>query len=448
VFYNSDSREKYCHNGGARVKLIKKCDPREVEKIQLGADDYIDHLYGCFRFDNPRGGRFEPERAVEIVFRSGKKIGVSVPEAMSIELPEGKVVNTEFFTLEPVGGHLDTMMLLTMRAGWNQTEGDLARIVGLDPSGTFVARLAGADFDIPVATATLAPLGERHTWIGMILVHPELRRQGMANAMMQHCVREAIERGKILNGLDATPMGNTVYGAVGYVDSYRIWRSWFRPSEFRDSPHDTDRISPVAPEDLDELIRYDSARFLERANIIRALYEDSKDEAYLYRNDNGDLAGYVFARPGRLRYFVGPFTADSKQIATGLLACVCKSLDSKGIEEAFIDTPENKFDNPGVYDRSKFDQEKKPTCHQLIRNITPVRDFTRMYQAVDERKAEDLIENFTKVEKLERSSERVEAFAGTMRASTANYTETMGFMEYEARVLQKYYWGITGPEKG
>ncbi len=430
------------------MKLIQKGDPREIDSLQLGVDSYIDRLYGCFRFDNPRAEGFAAEREVEIVFRSDKKIKVAVPEPMRIVLPEGKAVNLDCFSMEPIGDNLDTMMLLTMRAGWNQTESDLERIAGFDPNGCFAAKLTAEDYDIPVATATVAPLGGRHTWIGMILVHPELRRQGIANAMMQHCVRYAIGQGKIINGLDATPMGNTVYGAVGYVDSYRIWRSYFSPAQFRDTPHDTDRVSAVGPGDLEELVRYDTARFLERANIIRALYEDSREEAYLYRNDNGDLAGYLLARPGRIRYFVGPFTADSEEIAASLLACACKSLDAKGVAEAFIDTPEIRFDDPGVYDRSVFDQEKKPSSHRLIRRITPVRDFTRMYQAADERKAGELIENFMKVEKLERSSERVQAFTVTMQASVANYTETLGFLEYENRVLQKYYWGITGPEKG
>ncbi|MBN2289029.1 MAG: GNAT family N-acetyltransferase [Candidatus Glassbacteria bacterium] len=430
------------------MKLIKKNDPREAGTIELGRDAYTDRLYGCFRFDNPRAGGFAPEREVEIVFRSGNKIQVRVPESMRIQLPEGKAVNLGSFSMEPIGENLDTMMLLTMRAGWNQTEADLRRIVDLDPRGSFVARLAAGDYDIPVSTATVAPLGERHTWIGMILVHPELRRQGIANAMMQHCVRYAIDQGKIINGLDATPMGNTVYGAVGYVDSYRIWRSYFSPAEFRNSPHDTDRVSRVSADELEELVRYDTARFLERGNIIRGLYADSAGEAYLYRDDNGDVRGYVLARPGRLRHFVGPFLADSREAAADLLACVCKSLDRQGVREAFIDTPESRFADPGVYDKSVFDQEKKPSGHRLIREITPVRDFTRMYQAVDERKAEELTANFTRVEKLERSSARVEAFTQTMRASVANYTETMGFLEYEANVLQQYYWGITGPEKG
>jgi GNAT superfamily N-acetyltransferase len=431
-----------------KVKLIKKSDPREVERIDLGRDDYIDRLYGAFRFDNPRAGGFAAEREVEIVFRSDRKIKVSVPEAMSIKLPEGKAVNLDSFSMEPIGENLDSMMLLTMRAGWNQNETDLARIVGFDTNGSFVARLADDDYDIPVATATVAPLGERHTWIGMILVHPELRRQGIANAMMQHCVRYAIDQGKIINGLDATPMGNTVYGAVGYVDSYRIWRSFFSPSQFRGTPHHTDRVAAVTPKTLDELIRYDTAHFLERANIIRDLFRDSNGEAYLYRKDNGDIAGYILARPGRLRHFVGPFLADSQEVAADLLACVCKSLDSQGVKEAFIDTPESRFADPGVYDKSVFDQERKPSGHRLIKEITPVRDFVRMYQAVDERKAEELIENFVKAEKLERSNERVRDFEQTMRAGVANYTETMGFMEYEEKVLQDCYWGITGPEKG
>ena len=310
------------------MKLIKKCDPREVDSIRLGEDSYVDRLYGCFRFDNPRAEGFATEREVEIIFRSGEKIKVTVPEPMKIPLPEKKVVNLDSFVIKPIGKNLDTMMLLTMRAGWNQVETDLKRIAGFDPQGNFVARFVTEHCDIPISTASVAPLGERHTWIGMILVHPELRRQGVANAMMQHCVRYAIRQGKIINGLDATPMGNTVYGAVGYVDSYRIWRCHFSPAEFREAIYDTNRISRIEQSELKELIRYDTARYLERGNVIRGLFEDSKDETYIYRDDNGDICGYVFARPGRIRYFVGPFLADDEKVAAGLLAAEQDLVDS------------------------------------------------------------------------------------------------------------------------
>lgn len=430
------------------MKLIRKNDPRESNLIELGRDSYTDRLYGCFRFDNPRAEGFSPERRVELVARSGNNVTIRVPESMKITIPPGKAVNRDFFRLEEIGDNLDSMMLLTMRAGWNQVERDLERIVGFDPQGNFVATFTTGDYDIPVGTATVAPLGRRNTWIGMILVHPEVRRQGIANAMMQHCVRYAISQGKILNGLDATPMGNTVYGAVGYVDSYRIWRCWFRPEQFRDTNHDSARISRIEEKDLPALVKYDTARFMERENIIRGIFPDCEGEAYLYRNDNGEIEGYVYARPGRIRHFIGPFTADSEEIARDLLACVCKSLDSKGVTECFIDTPEDRFADPGVYDKSVFDQVKKPFGHVLIQDLTPVRDFTRMYQAVDERKAAGLIEQFITVEKLDRGSRRVNEFAEAMNDSIANCTESLAFMEYEKNVLQKYYWGITGPEKG
>ena len=430
------------------MKLIKKGDPREADSIQLGRDSYLDHLYGVFRFDNPRADGFQTEREEEIISRSGKKFKISVPESLRIALPERKAVNLDSFHMDPIGDNLDSMLLLTMRAGWNQVERDLERIVALDPQGNFVAHFTGPDYDIPVATASVAPLGARHTWIGMILVHPELRRQGVANAMMQHCVRYALSQGKIINGLDATPMGNTVYGAVGYVGSYRIWRCFFPTAQFREVKYDGSHISRVEESDLEELVRYDAARWLERGNVLRELWRDSREEAYLSRNDNGDIEGYLLARPGRLRFFVGPFSADSEKPAANLLAHTCRSLDSRGVSEAFIDTPESRFADPGKYDRSLFDQLNKPSGHALIKELTPVRDFTRMYQVADERKAAALVAEFIAQEKLEKSNRRVQEFADAMYASVANCTETLGFMEYEKRCLQKYYWGISGPEKG
>ncbi len=430
------------------MKLIQQADPRQVQTIELGDDSYTDRLYGCFRFDNPRADGFQAERELELVMRSGVRHKITVPQELKIALDAGKAVNNESFYMETIGENLDSMLLLTLRAGWNQVEEDLKRIVDLDPQGNFVAGFRGEGYDIPVSTASVAPVGERNTWIGMILVHPELRRQGIANAMMQHCVQYAIEQGKVINGLDATPMGNTVYGAVGYVDSFRIWRSWFDPSQFNSGSFDPARIGRITTGDLDELIRYDSARWLERGNIIRALFADSAEEAYLARNGNGEIEGYVLARPGRLRYFIGPFVADDETVARSLLTCVCQSLAAREVKEAFIDTPEGKFADPGTHDKSMFDQTDKPSGHKLIDNLAPVRDFTRMYQAVDERRAEALVNEFIAKEKLDPANSRVERFSNAMYGSVANYTETMGFMEYEERSLQQYHWSITGPEKG
>lgn len=431
-------------------RLIKKGDPQRVKEITLGQDTDLDALYGCFRLNNPKGDAFASPRDVELVARSGKNIKVTVPPAMRIDLPSNqKVVNTELFRLAEIGRHGDTMHLLTMRAGWNQTARDIRRMIKLDKHGSFVAKLAGPGFDIPIATSSVLPIGAHNTWIGMILVHPEARRQGIANAMMQACTSYALAHGKVINGLDATPMGNTVYGAVGYVNSYRIWRSVFQLAEFAGKPYDQRHVAPITAQDLAEVIRYDAAAFLERAEIMRALLEDGDEGCFVFRNDAGEVQGYCYSRPGRIRPFVGPFIADSEEIARHLLTAVAQKLMvNKKNETAFLDTPENKFADKGAYVEGVFDQARKPSSHRLSTTLKPVRDFTRMYQLVPATGADKLVDHFRQAEGLSKDSRRITEFAATMNRAVNNYTETLAFMTLERESLQQKYWGITGPEKG
>ncbi|MDD5483036.1 MAG: GNAT family N-acetyltransferase [Kiritimatiellae bacterium] len=430
--------------------LIKKSHPDQVNEIIIGKDKYVDTLYGCFRLSNPRGDPFAEEREIEIIARSGKKIKVRVPEKMRVDLPaNSKAINGKFFSLEKIGKYRDVMHLLTMRAGWNQTDRDIDRMVDLDPNGTFVARLTGKNFDIPLGTCSTLPLGDNKTWIGMILVHPEARRQGIANAMMQRCVKYALDSGKVINGLDATPMGNTVYGAVGYVNSYRIWRSVFELAEFAGQKHDRNHVFTVKKNDLNEVIRYDASAFVERAEIMRGLFKDSGGGCFVCRDDNGVIKGYCFTRPGRIRPFVGPFIADNDETARALVIAAAQFLmKDKNNKTAFIDTPEGKFADKGAYAERVFDQEKKPSRHRLIKTAKPARDFTRMYQFVHYTEADKLVEQFAAAENLEKNSPRVKSFRETIYKSTLNYTETAAFMEYEREKLQEKFWGITGPEKG
>ncbi len=440
-------RKQKLKTKGYTVKLIKKCDPRDVDVVELGKDEYVDRLYGCFRFDNPLTEGFKSEQEIVIVLRPEKSLKITVPESMKIDLPRDcKVVNSDMFRIDPIGDNGDTMHLLTMRAGWNQNDNDINRIIGLDPEGVFCTKLFGGGFEIPIGTCVVSPLGGKNTWIGMILVHPELRRQGIATVMMRHCIQYAIDHGKVINGLDATPMGSTVYVNVGYAGTFRIWRCIFQTGEFSDAV--PKRARPMDDETLEEVIRYDSACFMERGNVLRALYADCDGDAYYYPGDDGKIAGYVLARPGRMRPSVGPLMADSQEAAADLLAAVALSLKKKGYPNAFIDTPEIWFADPGVYDKSVFDQVKKPSGHCLVKTAMPVRDFLRMYQIVDYRKADALVDNFAAKQGLPKNDPRVIAFAETMHRSVANYTETAGFMEFEERALQKKLWATSGPEKG
>ncbi len=432
------------------TRLIKTGDPSRLETLALGNDAYLDELYGCFRLHNPKGEAFAENRDVELVARSGRSVRVTVPPSLRVALPaDRKIVNTERFRLEPIGRRGDSMHLLTLRAGWNQTARDIRRLIGLDRRGSFAAVLDAPGTPIPLGCASVLPVGRHHTWIGMILVHPEARRQGIANAMMQACTAYALERHKVINGLDATPMGNTVYGAVGYVDAYRLWRSVFQLAEFEAAAPDADRVQVMTAADLDAVIRYDAAAFLERGEILRRLFADAAGRAFVCRGGDGAVQGYCLTRPGRLRPFVGPLLAETEGVARDLLAAAAQALRREtGAETAFLDTPEIHFANPGVYVERVFDQTRKPSGHRLSRTLTPVRDFTRMYQCVRERDAETLLHRFLQAEDLRRSDPRAAAFAATLQRAVANYTETLAFLTLERESLQRKIWGVSGPEKG
>src|SRR3954470_6746665 len=73
---------------------------------------------------------------------------------------------------------------LRATAGWNQTLTDWRRFLDLSPCGCLLAECDGR----PVATATTIVYGQELGWIGMLLVHPDFRRRGIARVLMDHCI--------------------------------------------------------------------------------------------------------------------------------------------------------------------------------------------------------------------------------------------------------------------
>src|ERR1043165_10290372 len=71
-------------------------------------------------------------------------------------------------------------MRLKEAAGWNQTEDDWRRLLVLEPNGCFGVIKDGA----LVGTTTTTTYGNDLAWIGMVLVDPQQRRQGIAMQLM------------------------------------------------------------------------------------------------------------------------------------------------------------------------------------------------------------------------------------------------------------------------
>ncbi len=108
-------------------------------------------------------------------------------------------------------------------AGWNQLTEDWKRLLDYEPDGCFAAETEGR----LVGTVTTTRYGSGLAWIGMMLVHPDYRRRGIATMLMERSLEYLQDRGVRCIKLDATPEGQHVYEQLGFSAEWSM-RRWTR----------------------------------------------------------------------------------------------------------------------------------------------------------------------------------------------------------------------------
>ncbi len=198
-------------------------------------------------------------------------------------------------------------MRLKAAAGWNQTPADWARLLALEPEGCFVDERDGA----VAGTATALCYRTELAWIGMVLVAPEYRRQGIARGLMQRALAWLRGRGIRCIKLDASEMGRPLYRQLGFVDERPIER-WARlPGKERLSA--ASGIARGGFDRLDECMEMDQLAFgADRSAVLASLA--ATDDGAVF--SNGD--GYLLGRPGSDAYFLGPCAAPGETVAGDL----------------------------------------------------------------------------------------------------------------------------------
>ncbi len=237
---------------------------------------------------------------------------IVIPEEYCLQLsdkPEQKLVHRAEFVMECAGEDIDPMYRLSIRAGWNQTPDDLRELARLDPGGNFRAGYRSPEGIIPLGTGAILPSGGNTSWIGMVLVHPEVRRQRIAQAIMDRCLAYALlEKNYHINGLDATPMGQSVYLSLGYRETCRLWMCTL-DTDFPESESDTPKIRPM--ESADEAVQYEEKRNpVRRSAILESVFCLSGNGCFVWKDGNS-IGGYVMTRQRRLMPSVGPLTTGS-----------------------------------------------------------------------------------------------------------------------------------------
>jgi GNAT superfamily N-acetyltransferase len=218
-------------------------------------------------------------------------------------------------------------------AGWNQTPADWRRVLRWEPNGCFVAE-QGARI---VGTVTTTTFDSDLAWIGMMLVDPEVRRQGIGRKLLGHALEwlEGTRRVRCV-GLDATPVGKTLYDTMGFTDAYTL-RRWQGVAPVVAAP------PGVRPLEATEVMRLSTldrrACGVERLRLIRDIVGAHPRSCFVLERAT-ELAGYACSRPGALRWYIGPVVAADPEVAQALLNAVLAPIAGQHVALDLVDCNE------------------------------------------------------------------------------------------------------------
>jgi len=208
-------------------------------------------------------------------------------------------------------------LLLCRRAGWNQTRKEWELFLQLNAEG---CRVATDERGKVVGTVTTVRYQDHFGWIGMVLVDPDRRRQGIGLQLLREALR--LLPGETTVKLDATPSGREVYRKLGFTDEYPLRRMQRNPGAAI-SPRPLE-AQPMAESDLLELIGCDRDIFgADRQLLLEWMLREGPQYAFVTRKPR-QLTGYCFGRTGHRFAQIGPVVAQNQDDALALVSAALR----------------------------------------------------------------------------------------------------------------------------
>jgi GNAT superfamily N-acetyltransferase len=182
--------------------------------------------------------------------------------------------------------------------------------MSLQPDGWLLATLDGEPAGIAGGT-NYGTLGH----IGLVAVDPSKQRRGVAMALMQHLLGWFDQQHCPVIQLDASDAGAPLYRKLGFVEDEKTLG--FTQDDCALQPAQSERVSRLRVADIPTLVTFDTPIFGgERAAVFAAALAEAPERAFVARDSEGQISGYLFAQPQLL----GPWAARTPVDAEALLA--------------------------------------------------------------------------------------------------------------------------------
>jgi len=203
-------------------------------------------------------------------------------------------------------------MRLKEISGWNQTADDWQRFLDASHQGCFVAEVDGA----VCGTAATISFEGRFAWVGMVLVDPAHRGQGIGTALLEKAIAYLDAAGIPAIKLDATPAGKPIYQKLGFLSEYEIER-WV----LRRTPQGLAATGELPPDQgpppplLERICQADREVFgADRGALLRSINRHNPQFTDALWSA-GAVEAYAFGRRGSFADHLGPWVAANERSA-------------------------------------------------------------------------------------------------------------------------------------
>lgn len=224
----------------------------------------------------------------------------------------------------------------------------------------------------PVGLGGLTSYGA-FAYLGMMSVLPTAQGKGIGKQLITHLLRWADEQACPTILLDATEAGSYLYKSFDFVEINKT-QQWYcvgldkinRPCQPDES------VTDIRADDLPALAALDASYFgASRLPILETMLDQYPQRAFVARDPNGHVTGYLFAQ-GRS---IGPWVANNIEAAEQLLARAL-SLSFQG-NMVSVNISSANDDGIQLLERYKFIRQR--TLSHMQRGKAIQRDLRKIY---------------------------------------------------------------------
>ena len=221
-----------------------------------------------------------------------------------------------------------TVMDWAADEGWNPGVHDAPSFFSADPQGFLGAFIEGQ----LVGSISAVCYGDDYAFLGLYLVKPELRGQGIGSQLWGHAMQRV--EGRTV-GLDGVVDMQSSYASSGFALAYRNIR--FR-GQVSDVQPLADAMVAIGRDDLHRIQSLDRATFgAHRSAFLADWLSQPEGHSWAYVED-GQIRGFGTVRACREGFKAGPLVADSALVAAEVFNALAKSVGDGG--PIYLDVPE------------------------------------------------------------------------------------------------------------